>query len=393
MRTTSRLTRWTTITVLAILTAGCGSAEQLGTDPTTGSSPETNRASDDSSVSVTLDSSSSRESAVTGSSSTDNTGSLSTSGGSGPQGSGSGGSGSGGSTTKTRTGGGGGGGGGPTTDTTLASQTITIHPIPGGWVYGEPRSVIATASSGLTVSLAATGACQFANAALGLLRATGVGSCTVTANQAGGPGFRAAPPATVTAQIAKASPRIEGFGNKEVEYPQASFTVPLSATATGGAAVQYRSLPDENGETTCTVTGNSLQVPRLFEGLPRNCVVEAFVQASAEYEAASAQATVIIHPTFVDITGTDGPHIGPTSATATVNLNRKWDIEHRSGCGETTAEPPSGSASYTITVFYSEPSGTQCWIDVNTAGPDQSMTNDFATFEINIPTTTTIPAP
>jgi hypothetical protein len=191
----------------------------------------------------------------------------------------------------------------------------------------------------------------------------------------------------VSAPIAKGTQRIDGFGNREVEHPRTPFTVPLGATATSGAAVKYRLLPDEFGEIACGLSGSSLQVP-LFQGLPRNCVVEAYVDASNVYTAASARATVVISPTVVKFTGRSGPAVGPTSASATVTINRRWSgVEHSSTCGSTTSSPDGESDSYTVTVVYDQPatSGASCTLFVNTSTPDGAVTTATAEFTFNIP--------
>jgi hypothetical protein len=379
MTIANRLTRAVAFASLILVASACGAEEQLGTDSTDASADvsatETDSSTGGSTVDVTVDEpSSSDESATTGSTiaGTGSTVEPSTSDGSGS-----------GSTPTTKPK----GGGSSSTSTTLSSQSITVYPVPGGWVYGDTRTVIATASSGLKVGLSAGGACQFANADLGLLKATGVGTCTVTARQDGGPGYRAATPVSVSAPIAQGTARIDGFGNRSVEHPHTPFTIPLSATATSGAAVRYRVLPDEFGETKCGLSGNSLQVP-LFEGLPRNCVVEAYVDASAVYTGASARATIVLNPTVVKFTGRSGPTVGPTSAYVTVTINRRWSgVEHSSSCGSTSSSPDGESDSYTVTVVYDQPatSGASCTLFVNTSTPDGAVTTGTAEFTFTIP--------
>ncbi len=63
------------------------------------------------------------------------------------------------------------------------SQTLTIDALPDGLVYeGDPVTVSASSSEDLPVTLAASGACALSGDELQL---TGVGTCTVTATQAG----------------------------------------------------------------------------------------------------------------------------------------------------------------------------------------------------------------
>ena len=74
---------------------------------------------------------------------------------------------------------------------TASGQTIAFAPLADKAVGDANFTVSATASSGLTVSFAASGNCSVDSAAIVTL--TGVGSCTITASQAGGSGFNAAP--------------------------------------------------------------------------------------------------------------------------------------------------------------------------------------------------------
>ena len=207
MTIANRLTRAVAFASLILVASACGAEEQLGTDSTDASADvsatETDSSTGGSTVDVTVDEpSSSDESATTGSTivGTGSTVEPSTSDGSGS-----------GSTPTTKPK----GGGSSSTSTTLSSQSITVYPVPGGWVYGDTRTVIATASSGLKVGLSAGGACQFANADLGLLKATGVGTCTVTARS----GRRTRVPRRDTGQ--RVSPDRPGHrADRRVRQPQ-----------------------------------------------------------------------------------------------------------------------------------------------------------------------------
>ena len=85
-----------------------------------------------------------------------------------------------------------------------ASQTITFAPL-ADKTYGDPDfTVSATASSGLTVSFAASGQCTVSGTTVHL---TAPGSCTITASQGGDSNYSAATDVPRTFQInAPASP-------------------------------------------------------------------------------------------------------------------------------------------------------------------------------------------
>ena len=82
------------------------------------------------------------------------------------------------------------------------TQTITFDPV-GAKTYGDPDfTVAAHASSGLPVDLSATGVCSIAGTTVQL---TGAGTCTISASQDGDDTSSAAPTATQTISVAKAT--------------------------------------------------------------------------------------------------------------------------------------------------------------------------------------------
>jgi hypothetical protein len=79
-----------------------------------------------------------------------------------------------------------------------ASQTIAFAPL-ADKTYGDPDfAVSATASSGLPVSFGAGGNCVLSGSSVHI---TGVGSCTITASQAGDANYSPAPTAARTFSI------------------------------------------------------------------------------------------------------------------------------------------------------------------------------------------------
>jgi hypothetical protein len=80
-----------------------------------------------------------------------------------------------------------------------ASQVITFGPIANKTFGDIPFSVSATASSGLTVSFAASGACTVTGSVVTITRG---GACTITASQAGSANYNAATPVSQTFSIA-----------------------------------------------------------------------------------------------------------------------------------------------------------------------------------------------
>src|SRR5207302_2002453 len=72
------------------------------------------------------------------------------------------------------------------------NQTITFGPL-ANKTFGDPDFMVnPTASSGLPVSLSASGNCTVTSPAPGTVHLTGAGACTITASQAGDANFNAA---------------------------------------------------------------------------------------------------------------------------------------------------------------------------------------------------------
>ena len=86
------------------------------------------------------------------------------------------------------------------------SQTITLPTLNPVTFGTTPLRVSPVASSGLTVTMSASGACTWSNGQLTFAQA---GVCTVTATQPGTLSFEAAPPVTRTIQVAPATATIK----------------------------------------------------------------------------------------------------------------------------------------------------------------------------------------
>ena len=381
MTTTRRATRWSSALLLVLLAAACGAKEAVQSDGselvTGGGSSASDTSATAGSYETTAAGSGAPSSVADGGSTSTATGSADPSssvvgngGGSASQG------GSGGNTAGSGSNNGGSGSNntGSPPPASPTTQTISFAPIAGGWVYGETRTLSARASSGLPVSISASGACQATNAALGLVQATDVGECRVTASQPGGAGVQPATPVTQSAQIGKATPTIQ-FSGTHFEHPRHPFSVPLNATATGGATVSYRVTSTEQ---LCSVEGSSLNVPDT-QGLPQDCVVEAYVAGDARFEAASVAATFTIDPTIIKFTSSTGVTSDGTTASFSVSLNRVWGIDI--GVCDGSYDSKSGSDHYTISVALSA-LPVPCVITVSTAQPDAATTVDQLRVEL-----------
>jgi hypothetical protein len=116
------------------------------------------------------------------------------------------------------------------------------HRHPGGAADGDIHTtftVAATASSGLPVTVGASGACSLSGATVTMT--SGTGTCTVTFSQAGNPNYVAAPQVAPTTTAQKASQAITVTqGAPATAAANTSF--PVAATRVVGVASHDRRL-------------------------------------------------------------------------------------------------------------------------------------------------------
>jgi alpha-tubulin suppressor-like RCC1 family protein len=123
---------------------------------------------------------------------------------------------------------------------TAADQTITV-PVGPTVTFGA-LPIPVTATSALPVSVVAAGSCSYAG---GKLFVQGVGSCTVTATQAGDTQFNPAPPVTVTFSISPApltltalsTTSVTGYAPPYIHYTLSGFVNGNTAAVMSGAPV------------------------------------------------------------------------------------------------------------------------------------------------------------
>jgi YVTN family beta-propeller protein len=149
---------------------------------------------------------------------------------------------------------------------TPASQTITFTGGPTAAAYGSTFAVSATASSGLTVTTTASGACTISGGAgSGTVTITsGTGTCILAASQAGNSNYAAAPQKTssTTAQKASSTTTISSNSPNPSTTGQA-VAVGVKVTGTGAptGSVQVKASTGEactatlaSGAGTCSIT-------------------------------------------------------------------------------------------------------------------------------------------
>jgi hypothetical protein len=147
----------------------------------------------------------------------------------------------------------------PTLTVAKRSQTLTLAALPTGKVFASsPITVSASSSESLTVSLGATGACGLSGSTLSF---TGVGTCTLTAAQAGTSEVSSAS-ATVTASIGQRPQTLTVGELPALVYgqratPEASSSVGLAVqlAASGACALDSGDVvATDVGECTLTAT-------------------------------------------------------------------------------------------------------------------------------------------
>ncbi len=162
-----------------------------------------------------------------------------------------------------------------------ANQTISFSTITGKSYGDAPFSATATATSGLAVQFTSvtTGVCTVTLSGTVTIVAVGTGTCTLNANQLGNINYNAAPQASQSFTVAKASQTItfNALTNKRID--DAPF--PVSATASSGLAVVFSSLTS----SICTVSGSTVTLVAVG-----TCTIAANQPGDANYLAA-AQVT------------------------------------------------------------------------------------------------------
>jgi hypothetical protein len=139
-------------------------------------------------------------------------------------------------------------------DVTTGSQTITFNP-PAQIAYGDPPlELTATTSSGLAVSYSASGTCSVSG---GMLTATALGVCSVTASQAGDESYYPATSVTRSITIGKHNQTISfaPLPNRVIGDPAFDVT----ATASSGLPVSFSAMgvcSVVNGVVSLTGVGN-----------------------------------------------------------------------------------------------------------------------------------------
>ncbi len=152
----------------------------------------------------------------------------------------------------------------------IVHQTITFGALVDKTYGDAPFTVTATASSGLTVTFSASGACTNSGARITI---TGAGTCTATASQAGNASYDPAADVARAFTVAKADQVILFAAIDDKTVGDAPFTV--LAGASSGLVVSFEA------EGACTVSDAKVSVT-----IAGTCTIRATQAGTANYNAA-----------------------------------------------------------------------------------------------------------
>jgi uncharacterized repeat protein (TIGR01451 family) len=260
-----------------------------------------------------------------------------------------------------------------------ADQTITFNAL-ADKTYGDADfGISASASSGLTVSFAASGNCTVTGSTVHI---TGAGSCTITASQGGDSNYNAASSVDRSFNIAKANQTITFGALSDKTYGDADFSV--SATASSGLAVTFAA------GGNCTVSGSTVHITGAG-----SCTITASQGGDSNYNAAAdveqpfniakANQTIIFDPlndkTYGDgdfsVSATASSGL-PVSFAAGGNCTVTGATVHITGAGSCTI-----TASQTGDANYNAASSVDRSFNIAKANTTTTVTVSSATYDGN----------
>ncbi len=238
---------------------------------------------------------------------------------------------------------------------TPASQTITFTTnAPASASYNSNFTVVATASSGLAIAYSSAGVCSNSGAAYTM--ASGTGTCSVIANQAGNGNYSAAAPVTetVTATLATQTIAFTTSAPASAAY-NSNFTV--AAAASSGLAVVYTSAGAcsntgatytmTSGTGTCTVIANQAGNSNYAAATQVTQTVNASLAAQTITFTTSAPSTAAYNSSFtVAATASSGLAVVYTSSGVCTNTGATYTMTSGTGtCSVIANQPGNGNYS------------------------------------------------
>ena len=190
-----------------------------------------------------------------------------------------------------------------------ANQTITFTGAPANAVYNSTFGVTASASSGLAVTLGASGSCSISG--LTVTMTSGIGICSLTADQPGSNNYNAAPQATQSTAAQKATSTTTVTGGTFV-YNANPHAATVSVTGTGGL----------NLTPAPTYTGGCVAAPVNVSETTPTCTASYTYAGDANHEGSNGSSAITI--TKANTTTTiisDGPDPSLVGGAYTVTFS------------------------------------------------------------------------
>jgi YVTN family beta-propeller protein len=252
---------------------------------------------------------------------------------------------------------------GTTLTITPAGQTITFVGGPATATYGSTFTVSATASSGLAVTITASGACTISGPTVTMT--SGAGTCLLAANQRGNSNYNAAPQQTSATSARKASSTTaisSNTPNPSNTGQAVAIGVKVSGSGTPTGSVQVSASTGENctatlasGAGTCSITFATAGMRTLTAAYPGdNNFTGSGSAAVSQTVSASAPPVVIIGSKLgslvLDQTAGGGQYIATISLSNSGNIGSSLQVT-----GATLNGVNSTSVPITLSLL---PSGT-----------------------------------
>ncbi len=248
----------------------------------------------------------------------------------------------------------------------LIPQAITSFTPTTPVVFGaSPATLTASGgASGNPIVFGTTSASSICTVSASTVTFVGVGVCNLTANQAAGGNYSAAPQATASITINAAAQAITGFAPTTPVLLGAS---PAALTASGGASGNPIVFATTSASSICTVSGSTVT----FVGIGV-CNLTANQAAGGNYSAAPrATASITIYTTYT-IGGT-ASGLG-TGKSAVLQNNAGNDLTVSSNAGFTFTIAVNSGSTYAVTVK-TQPTGQTCVVGSGTGTANANVTN------------------
>ena len=252
-----------------------------------------------------------------------------------------------------------------------ASQTVTFAPSSPVTVGVTPITLTASSTSALTAfTFSTSSAASICTVAGNQLTIVGVGTCALTATQAGNANYGMAS-ANANVVINAASQTVTFAPASPVNFGASAITL----TATASSGLTAFTFSTSSTASICTVAGNQLTIAGTG-----TCALTATQPGDASYASASANANVVINPAFL-IAQSRKTHGGAGPFNLTIDTTQAIG-------GLITVEPRIIGSGHTIVFQFNgavATPGTVSVTPVGTAGTPTVSGNEVLVTLTNIP--------